>query len=261
MDLETVRAVISYARRCGFETIDITGGAPELNPHIVPLIEESAAIASRLMFRSNLSALNDGTRDHLMDLLRDCGAVIIASFPSLNDSQTDAQRGKGVFKKSVQALQRLNAMGYGQEGSGLELDLVSNPAGAFLPPSQEQTEKRFREVLRRKWGIQFNQLFNFANVPLGRFRQWLLRSGNLDTYLKKLAANFNPCAIDGLMCRTMVSISWDGYLYDCDFNLAGGLPLGGHRVHISEMEGPPETGSPIAVGDHCYTCTAGAGFT
>ncbi len=261
MDSETVRAVMSYARRCLFETIDITGGAPELNPHIVQLIEESAAIAPRVMFRSNLSALNDGNRDHLVELLRDCGAAIVASFPSLNESQADAKRGKGIFKQSIQALQRLNALGYGMEGSGLELDLVSNPVGAFLPPSQEQTEKRFREVLKRKWGIQFNQLFSFANVPLGRFREWLSKSGNLEAYLKKLAGNFNPCAVEGLMCRTLVSVSWDGYLYDCDFNLAGGLPMGGHRVHVSEMEGPPKPGGPIAVGDHCYTCTAGAGFT
>lgn len=261
MDSETVRDVISYARRCDFETIDITGGAPELNPHIEWLIKKSAATVPRVMFRSNLSALNDGTRDYLMDLLRDCGVAIVASFPSLNDSQTDAQRGKGIFQKSIQALQRLNAMGYGQECSGLELDLVSNPAGAFLPHSQEQTEKRFREVLKKKWGVQFNQLFSFANVPLGRFRQWLLKSGNLEAYLQKLTANFNPCAIEGLMCRSLVSISWDGYLYDCDFNLAGGLPMGGHRLHVSKMEGPPEPGRPIAVGDHCYTCTAGAGFT
>lgn len=261
MDSETVRAVMAYARRCDFRAIDITGGAPELNPNIVQLIEESAVIAPRLMFRSNLSALNDGTRDHLMDLLRECGAAIVVSFPSLNHAQADAQRGKGIFKQSILALQRLNAMGYGQKGSGLELDLVVNPSGAFLPPDQEQAEKRFREVLKRKWGIPFNQLFSFANVPLGRFRQWLLRSGNLDAYNRKLAANFNPCAVDGLMCRTLVSVSWDGYFYDCDFNLAARLPMGGHRVHVSEMEGPPPQGSTIAVGDHCYTCTAGAGFT
>jgi len=261
MDEDTVRAVLSYAERGHFETIDITGGAPELNPHVARLIEGCAAVAFRIMFRSNLSALNDGTRDHLLDLLKTCGATIVASFPSLNPTQADAQRGAGVFMKSIMALQRLNAMGYGREGTGLELDLVSNPAGAFLPPSQEQTEKRFREVLERKWGIQFNQLFSFANVPLGRFRQWLVQSGNLEAYLKKLATNFNPCAVDGLMCRTLVSVAWDGSLFDCDFNLARGLPMGGRRVHVSEMDGPPAQGSPIAVGDHCYTCCAGSGFT
>ena len=261
MDANTAHEVLSYAERGHFETIDITGGAPELNPHIGLLIERCSAMAPRIMFRSNLSALNDGTRDHLMDLLRSCRATIVASFPSLNHTQADAQRGKGVFRKSIETLQRLNTMGYGEEGSGLELDLVSNPAGAFLPPSQEQTEKRFREVLQRKWGIHFNHLFSFANVPLGRFRRWLLQSGNLETYLRKLATGFNPCAVHGLMCKNLVSISWDGYLFDCDFNLARGLPMGGQRVHVSETAGPPEPGSPIAVGDHCYTCAAGSGFT
>ncbi len=152
-------------------------------------------------------------------------------------------------------------MGYGQDGSGLELDLVSNPTGAFLPSSQALTETRFHQVLEQKWGISFNDLFNFANVPLGRFRQWLLQSGNLEKYIEKLASGFNPCAVEGLMCRTLVSVSWDGYLYDCDFNLAKGIFMGGRKIHVSEMPGPPEQGSPIAVADHCYTCTAGVGFT
>jgi radical SAM/Cys-rich protein len=153
-------------------------------------------------------------------------------------------------------------MGYGQEETGLELNLVSNPTGAFLPPSQEQSEKRFRDVLQRKSGIVFNHLYSFANVPIGRFREWLVTSGNFDAYMEKLANAFNPCAIEGVMCRTLVSVSWDGYLYDCDFNLARGIPLGGRKkVHVSEMPGKPETGSPIAIADHCYTCTAGSGFT
>ncbi len=152
-------------------------------------------------------------------------------------------------------------MGYGQDGSGLALNLVSNPTGAFLPSSQSQTEKRFRQVLEKKWGIVFNNLFTFANVPLGRFRDWLLLTGNLETYLKKLASSFNPCAVEGVMCRSMVSVSWDGYLFDCDFNLARRLYMGGGKIHISEMPGPPKTGNPMAVADHCYTCTAGTGFT
>ena len=261
MDAETVEEVVSYAERGKFETIDITGGAPELNPHIVKLIDEISPLASRVMLRSNLSALNDDKRAHLIEVLKGHKVVIVASFPSLNEAQADAQRGHGVFKISVETLKRLNQMGYGQEGSGLELNLVSNPTGAFLPPSQAQTEKRFRQVLERKWGIVFNNLFNFANVPLGRFRQWLERSGNLAGYMDKLAAGFNRCAIEGLMCRSLVSVSWDGYLYDCDFNLAQGLHLGGRQIHVSKMTGPPEEGSPIVVADHCFTCTAGAGFT
>ena len=158
-------------------------------------------------------------------------------------------------------LKKLNALGYGRKGSGLELNLVSNPTGAFLPPSQSATEKRFRQVLANKYGVVFNNLFNFANVPLGRFRQWLKTSGNFDKYMQKLFASFNPCAVEGVMCRSLVSVSWDGYLYDCDFNLARGILMGGRKIHASEMPGAPEPDSHIATADHCYTCTAGAGFT
>jgi len=261
MNSGIVREVISYARRSQFKTIDITGGAPELNSNIGPLIEEISSLGSRIMLRSNLSALNDGTRDHLMTLLKNHRVVIVASFPSLNAVQTDAQRGDHIFRVIINALKKLNDMGYGHDGSGLELNLVSNPTGAFLPPSQAETDKRFREVLKKKWGIVFNNLFNFANVPLGRFRRWLDRTDNFDKYMGKLYSCFNPCAVDGLMCRSLVSVSWDGYLYDCDFNLAKGIFMGGQKIHISEMPGPPETGSHIATADHCYTCTAGSGFT
>ena len=261
MNSETADAVIAYAKRNHFETIDITGGAPELNPNIVTLIERLSPHAPRLMFRSNLTALNDGKRDHLMKSLKDKRAVIVGSFPSLNEAQGDSQRGDGIFRKSIDALRNLNRLGYGQQETGLQLDLVCNPTGAFLPAPQEPVTKRFREVLMNKWGIVFNDLFAFANVPLGRFRAWLTEKGNLESYLERLATSFNACAVDGLMCRTMVSISWDGYLYDCDFNLASGLPMGKQRTHISEIDGPPPSGNPIAVSDHCYTCTAGAGFT
>jgi radical SAM/Cys-rich protein len=261
MDLEIIQEVISYAKRGGFKIIDITGGAPELNPHIRTLIEGVSDFVPRMMLRSNLSVLNDGKRDHLMKFLNEKRVVIVASFPSLNEIQADSQRGDGIFQICIDALKKLNSLGYGHEGTGLELNLVSNPTGAFLPPDQVQTEKRFRQVLKRKWGIVFNNLFNFANVPLGRFRQWLVGTNNLNTYIKKLYSNFNACAVDGLMCRSLVSVSWDGYLYDCDFNLAIGRFMGGHKTHVSEMPGPPEPGSHIATADHCYTCTAGSGFT
>jgi radical SAM/Cys-rich protein len=253
--------VIAYAERCPFELIDITGGAPELNPSIELLIRRLSGLTPRLMIRSNLSALEEQDRGEFLRLLKDHRVVIVASFPSTNEAQADSQRGEGIFSTSIRTLLKLNAMGYGQEGTELELNLVSNPTGAFLPPSQGQMEQRFRDVLKKKWGISFNHLYTFANVPLGRFRQWLLRSGNLENYLQRLASGFNPCAVGRLMCRTLVSVSWDGFLYDCDFNIARDLPMGGKRTHVSSMEGPPEAGSPVAVGDHCYTCTAGAGFT
>ncbi len=261
MAWETMEQVIEYAGRCRFDLIDITGGAPELNPHIVDLIRALAPAAPRIILRSNLTALNDGAHDPLMDLLPSLKVVITASFPSLKEAQTASQRGDGVFAASIDALRKLNALGYGRNGSGLELNLVSNPTGAFLPASQAQAEKRFRRLLQQKWNIVFNQFFNFANVPLGRFRQWLLQSGNHAAYLRKLADVFNPCAVESVMCRTLVSVGWNGLLYDCDFHLARGLVMGARPTHITDLDGPPPQGSPIVTADHCYTCTAGAGFT
>ena len=260
MDFDTIRAVVDYARRSHFKTIDITGGAPELNLHLMDLIEEISPYAQRIMLRSNLSALSDKL-NQLIDPLISRQVVIVASLPALNAAQADAQRGGGIFEESIKVLKKLNAAGYGCSGSGLELNLVSNPTGAFLPPNQKQAEKRYHQVMKQRWGIFFNNLYSFANVPLGRFRQWLILSGNFKSYIHKLVSNFNPCAIEDLMCRTLVSVSWDGFLYDCDFNLAGSLYMGGNKIHVSEMPGPPEPGSAIITADHCYTCTAGSGFT
>ena len=213
------------------------------------------------MVRSNLTALEDGHPDRFIDVFTKHGVIVVASFPALNPAQTEAQRGKGIFQKTINGLQRLNAAGYGKEATGLELYLVSNPAGAFLPPSQAGAEQRFRAYLKKTWGIGFNKLFTFANVPLGRFRQWLRASGNLDSYLERLHTSFNPSVVEGLMCRSLLSVAWDGYVYDCDFNLAKRLPMAGKKTHISELDGPPKPGTPVAVAEHCYTCTAGLGFT
>jgi len=258
----TIDQVIDFAGRFQFETIDITGGAPELLPRIEQLIKQLAKLTPRLIVRSNLTALAENDRKaEIIDLCRQNKVVLVTSFPSINEAQTKSQRGDGTFITTVSMLKELNLIGYGVEDSGLELNLVANPTGAFLPQGQDQTEKRFRQVLKNKWSIEFNNLFAFANVPLGRFKSWLERSGNLEGYLEKLASSFNPCAIDGVMCRTLISVSWDGYLYDCDFNLAADIPMGRKRTHIKELEDLPQPGSQIAVADHCYTCTAGAGFT
>ena len=260
MDAKTAAAVVAYASRCNFETIDITGGAPELNPNLPRLIEEISPYAARIMLRSNLSAMKDKLPE-LKNLLLDHRIAVVASFPSINITQTDSQRGAGIFQESVAVLRQLNKMGYGHPESGLVLDLVSNPTGAYLPPSQEQARRRFHQVLESRWGVVFNNLYNFANVPLGRFRDWLFKTGNFNNYLTKLSTSFNPCAVEGLMCRSLVSVAWDGNLYDCDFNLARGLHLGGSKIHVSEMKAPPDPGNLIATADHCYTCTAGSGFT
>jgi len=259
MSRETMAAVEAFAKRGGFPVIDVTGGAPELVPGIEGFLERLSSLAPRVLFRANLTALAE--RADLVELLARLRVAVIASFPSLNESQTDTQRGAGVFVTSIGTLRLLNAAGYGMEGSGLELDLVSNPAGAFLPPGQAPTEARFHRELARAWGISFNHLYTFANMPLGRFRAWLTASGNLEGYLRQLAEAFNPCTVGGLMCRSLVSVSWEGVLFDCDFNLARDLPLAGVRRHVSSAEGPPAPGSAIATADHCYACTAGSGFT
>ena len=260
MDAQTLKEVVAYAQRSRFEAVDITGGAPELNPLLTVLVEQIAPLTPRIMLRSNLSALKENMT-RLMGVLKSHRVVVVASFPSLNLSQMDAQRGEGIFDESISVLKALNGEGYGCDDTGLELNLVSNPTGAFLPPNQEQIEKRYHQILGTKWGLTFNRLFNFANVPLGRFKQWLVQTGNFENYIRKLVASFNPCAIDGLMCRKQVSIAWDGYLYDCDFHLARGLYMGGKKIHVSEMPGPPKPGTPITTADHCYTCAAGSGFT
>lgn len=261
MGAGTVLDVVDFAARCRFRVIDITGGAPELNPNLADLIERMAPLAPRIMLRSNLTALADGRRDDLIDLCRKHSVVIVASFPSLNRNQTESLRGEGVFEKSIETLRKFNSLGYGRPGSNLEIDLASNAAGAFLLPPQDRLEKKFRDDLERKWGIVFNRLYAFTNVPLGRFRRWLKSSDNYDRYLQRLASSFNARTLENLMCRTLLSVSWDGYLFDCDFNQVGRLFMGGRKTHISQLETPPQPGSAIALGDHCYACTAGAGFS
>jgi len=261
MSRETMEAVISFARRFPFQVVDITGGSPELVPGLPFLIEGLAPLAPRLMLRTNLSALDGAARDSLLALCLAHHVALVASFPSTNRSQSDAQRGAGATETAIAVLKRLNAAGYGVEGTGLELNLVSNPVGAFLPVSQESAERKFRIDLLRKWGVAFNRLFTFANVPLGRFRAWLLRTDNYERYLKMLADAFNPSTVERLMCRTLLSVSWDGILYDCDFNLAAGRPSGDRRIHVSDLRELLPPGAPIAVGEYCYACTAGSGFT
>jgi radical SAM/Cys-rich protein len=261
MSRETMDAVVSLARRFPFQVVDITGGAPELVPDLPGLLGELSALVPRLMLRTNLSALGGEARRSLLELCVARRIVLIASFPSTNPSQADAQRGAGVTETGIAVLKRLNAAGYGVEGTGLELNLVSNPAGAFLPASQEAAERKFRHDLLRKWGIAFNHLHTLANVPLGRFRDWLLRTGNYEGYVKTLSERFNPSAVEGLMCRTHLSVSWDGFLYDCDFNLSVGVPAGGRKIHVSDIRELPPPGGPIATGEYCYACAAGSGFT
>ncbi len=261
MSRETMKEVVAFARRTPFRAADITGGAPELVPELPLLVEELSACVPRLLLRSSLSALGGTDRESLLSLCVAKRVVLVISLPSTDPAATDAQRGPGAAEATVAALRRLNAAGYGVRGSGLELDLVANPCGPSLPAPQSQAEELFRRDLLCRWGVSFTSLYTFANVPLGRFRRGLEAAGLYDGYLETLAGAFNPCAVPGLMCRTLVSVSWDGTLYDCDFNLAAGKFLGERKTHVSEARAAPPPGAAIAVGDHCYACTAGSGFT
>lgn len=261
MEREVMDQVVAFARRFPFESIDITGGAPELVPDLPFLVRSLAPLTPRLIVRTNLVALEGEKGRGLAGLYREVGAVIVASLPAANLSQTEAQRGSGVWQKSIAGLRMLNELGYGLSGSPLTLDLVSNPAGAFLPPPQGQAEQKFKADLARKHGVSFSSLYTFANVPLGRFKSFLERSGNLDAYLQKLASGFNPCAVAGLMCRHQLCVDWRGRLYDCDFHLAQGLPQGGVERLVSELSELPPAGTAIPAAEHCFACTVGAGFT
>lgn len=260
MDRQTMEAVIAYASRVKFNTIDITGGAPELIPDLPFLLKHLAPLTPKIILRSNLTALHASQESGLLDLCRELKIAITASFPSTDQGQTKAMRGQGVFATSIAMLQKLNASGYGTADNGRELNLVANPAGAFLPASQGQAERQFKSTLLAKYGISFNHLYTFANVPLGRYRQWLIDSGNYSVYMKRLYDSFNPGTIPGLMCRSLISIAADGKVYDCDFNLAAGLPACGQK-NIREFQGLPLAGTAIATAEHCYACTAGSGFT
>ena len=261
MGEETMEQVIAYVARAGFSCVDFTGGAPELVPGVARLIEGIRPLSDRLVWRTNLSALAEGPGLALVPVLLANRVSVVASLPSLDRSQADSQRGQGSFEACIAGLEQLNRVGYGRPGTGLQLDLVVNPTGAFMPPDQAQTEQRYRERLRSQWGIEFDSLYCFANVSLGRFRAWLERSGKLLAYEGMLRERFDPGCLNGVMCRSMLSVDWRGNLYDCDFNLAVGLPLGRTSQHVSQAQGPPALGSPIAVGDHCFGCTAGSGFT
>lgn len=261
MCVEVMDEVIAYAKRARFQAVDITGGAPELNPDIEHLLTGLAEIVPRIVLRSNLTALNSSAGSRLVGLLKRYSIAITASLPSADAAEVEKQRGGGVLEASITSLRRLNELGYGKPGSGLELDLVHNPVRPELPGDQAALESKLHSELLAKWGVSFNRLFSFANAPLGRFRKNLERTRGLAGYMALLAGAFNPRTLGAVMCRSVVTVSWEGFLYDCDFNLAAGVPIGGAPVKIEEMDSPPRSGSKIAVSDHCYACTAGAGFT
>jgi len=241
-------------------TVDLTGGAPELNPHFRTLVRESRALGKTVIDRCNLTVLFQPGQEHTAEFLATQGVKVVASLPCYSKANVEQQRGQHVFDPSLRALHRLNALGYGQPGSALELDLVYNPLGASLPPSQASLEATYRHELGEHFGIVFNHLFTITNMPIKRFLHLLEREGRVDSYMHTLIDAFNPQAALGVMCRNLLSVDWRGQLYDCDFNQALELPQGGRRRSIWEIESLTDVErDPIAFGDHCHGCTAGAG--
>lgn len=257
---EIVDRVIVAIGKTSAHTVDITGGAPELHPRFRDLIDASVAAGKHVMDRCNLTVLLLPRNKELVEWLAERGVEIVASLPHYRRPNTDAQRGQGVFARSIEALRRLNAAGYGRGDSKRRLTLVSNPAGAFLGASQATAEREWRQSLEREHGVTFDRLFVLNNMPIARFLEWLQQSGNLDAYLQKLVGAFNPASVAGLMCRNTLSVGWNGRLYDCDFNqmldLEIALPQG---PHISDFDEGAWHVRSIVTARHCFGCTAGAG--
>ena len=241
-------------------TVDITGGAPEMNPHFEYLVEQCRARGRQVIDRCNLTVLYVKGKAHLPQFLADHRVDIVASLPCYEADNVDQQRGKGVFDRSIAALQRLNGLGYGKDETGLMLDLVYNPLGPVLPPSQVELEQDFKEELGQRYGIQFNRLYTITNMPISRFRDELKEAGQLEHYYTLLLNNFNPLAVDGLMCRSLLSVGWDGRLYDCDFNQMLDLPAQrDSQAWIGQFNLTQLEHRLIVVGSHCLGCTAGSG--
>lgn len=243
------------------KVVDVTGGAPEMHPDFRWFTEQCTARGAHVIVRCNLTIIVANKKYHdLPEFYKKHKAEVICSLPFYTATRTDSQRGNGVFDASMTALKKLNDVGYGMDGSGLELNMVYNPAGAFLPGSQEELERQFKKALLADHGIHFNKLYTITNLPISRFLEYLVRSGKYEEYMERLAGAFNPAAVSGVMCRTMVSVSHDGALYDCDFNQMLELPLTeGMPRHIRELAHAQVAGRAVVTGRHCYGCTAGAG--
>jgi radical SAM/Cys-rich protein len=259
---ETVEVVLAFLARRRVGTLDITGGAPELNSNFRDLVRAARGLGVRVMDRCNLTILEVQGQEDLADFLAGERVEIVASMPCYLENNVDAQRGKGVFDGSVRGLQRLNGLGYGRPESGLVLNLVYNPQGPSLPPPQESLEADYKRVLGERYGIVFNRLYTLANMPIQRFGAILISKGEFDRYLELLQHAHLEANLDHVMCRNLVSIDWRGYVYDCDFNQMLDLPLhhaARERVHLSELLDAEIEGDPIQVAGHCYGCTAGQG--
>ena len=262
MDEATVRMVLEFLAASSVETLDLTGGAPEMNPHFREIVVGARTLGITVMDRCNLTILEEPGYEDMAEFLAENKVEIVASLPCYLEDNVNAQRGKGVFSTSMDALKRLNALGYGKEESGLTLNLVYNPLGPSLPPAQEVLEATYKTELKQRYGISFNHLFTITNMPIQRFGSTLISKGLFAEYMQLLKDAYREENLDGVMCRSLISVDWQGFVYDCDFNQMLGLPLPGEgkfRAHLSGLIGKDLEGNPIVVMDHCYGCTAGQG--
>lgn len=261
MTRETMQLCLNVLADSPIKIVDLTGGAPELNPDFRWFVEQIKALDKHIIVRCNLTIILANRRFHdLPEFFKLHRIEVVSSLPSFTQDRTDKQRGDGVFEDSIKALQMLNAVGYGLADTGLTLNLVYNPAGAFLPPSQDALEKEYKFELMKKYNISFNNLFAITNMPISRYLDYLLTTGNYDKYMEKLISAFNPAAVNNVMCRNTISVGWDGYLYDCDFNQMLDLKVTpATSQHLSDFDLRLLQNREIILKQHCYGCTAGAG--
>jgi radical SAM/Cys-rich protein len=262
MSAQTIEAVIDFLRASGVASLDITGGAPELNAHFRHLVRSARALGVRTIDRCNLTILEQPGQEDLAEFLAEQRVEITASLPCYLEENVDRQRGAGVFDASIRGLRRLNALGFGQPGSALVLNLVFNPQGPVLPPAQSSLEQAYRDQLHSRFGVVFSTLLTLTNMPIQRFGSTLVSKGQFEPYMQLLRSSFRDENLQAVMCRTMISVDWQGWVYDCDFNQMLGIPLvlrSRPRVRLSDLMGVDLAGNAIAVLDHCYGCTAGQG--
>jgi radical SAM/Cys-rich protein len=262
MARETMSDVLAFLGVSSVGNLDLTGGAPELNPHFRELVKRARELGTHVIDRCNLTILLEPGQEDLAAFLAAHRVEVIASLPCYSEELVDRQRGKGVYEKSIEGLRRLNALGYGVQGGGLALNLVYNPQGLALPPAQDTLEADYKRVLHERFGIVFDRLYTMANMPIQRFGSALVSKGQFNEYMALLHRSHRPENLETVMCRSLISVDWQGYVYDCDFNQMLDLPLaleGRSRTHLSALIGRDLSGNPVAVRDHCYGCTAGQG--
>jgi radical SAM/Cys-rich protein len=262
MQRDTVDEILRFLEQARIQTLDLTGGAPELNPHFRDLVRAARGLGVEVLDRCNLTVLSQPGQEDLAEFLAMQRVGVVASLPCYLEDNVNAQRGDGVFHDSIRGLHQLNALGYGKPGTGLELSLVYNPQGPQLPPPQAELEAAYREHLGQQYGIEFSRLLTIANMPINRFAKTLARKGEYDGYMRTLRLAHQDANLEHVMCRSLISVDWQGYLYDCDFNQMLHIPLaatGRPRTHLRDLEPDTLSDGAIAVADHCYGCTAGQG--